>query len=236
MKHKLLFLSALFILFFGKALAQSDTTDLQDIDSNDTEEVYDSYTEPSNNLDTPIFSIGLYALSMPFNQQQQAFGGGISLKMNYKTNRAIGLHLDILGRGIDENYGYVVGAPTLLHWNIGAFYEYTFLQEHNLQASFRMNAGISGFSLKDNSIKEVYMWYDEYGNAYEGERAVTVDENIFFRVAPAIDLNYKISKSVSLEGMASYDFYIGNPSFGKIPQFNNYMLGLGLLITINEGK
>ncbi|KAA5534438.1 hypothetical protein F0919_07375 [Taibaiella lutea] len=232
MKNKLLFLSALFVLFFGKAMGQSDTTYTQDIEDDETEEVYNDYSTSTTKLDTPIFNIGLYALSMPFNQQQ-AFGGGISLKMNYRTNRAVGLHLDVLGRGIDEDYGYIVGDPTLLHWNVGAFYEYTFLQEHNFQASFRMNAGVSGFSLKDNSIREVYTWYDEYGNAYEGERAVTVDENIFLRIAPAINLDYKISNSVALEGMTSYDFYVGNPSFGKIAQFNNYMIGLGVVIRIN---
>lgn len=235
MKHKLLFAFLLFVLNCGTAMAQNDTTDLQDMDETDTAEVYDEYPVNSTRLDTPVFNLGLYALSMPFNKQQ-AFGAGISFKMNYRTDRAIGVYLEMLGRGIDEDYGYIVGDPKLLHWNVGLFYDYTFFATRNFLASVRINAGVSGFNLKDNSIRELYVWYDEYGNAYEGERAVTVDENIFLRIAPAIDLNYKLSRSVSLEGIASYDFYIGNPNFGKMQQFNNYMVGLGLLININEKR
>lgn len=231
MKHKLLLAVLLSVFSFGNASAQSDSTDVQDMD--ETDEVYNDYPVNNSKLDTPVFSIGLYALSMPFNKQQ-AFGGGLSLKMNYRTDRAIGIYLDVLGRGVDEDYGYIVGEPKLIHWNVGLFYEYTFFMKQNFQASVRMNAGVSGFNLKDNSLKEIYTWYDEWGNAYEGERAVTVDENIFLRIAPAIDLTYKLSKSVALEGMAAYDFYIGNPGFGKIQQFNNYMVGLGLLIRIND--
>lgn len=235
MKHKLLLAFLLFVLSCANAIAQSDTTYIEDVDDTTTNDIYDEYPVNSNRLDTPVFNLGLYGLSMPFNKQQ-AFGAGLSLKMNYRTDRAVGVYLDVLGRGISEDYGYIVGEPKLLHWNVGLFYDYTFFMMYGFQASVRMNAGVSGFNLKDNSLKEIYTWYDEYGNAYEGERAVTVDENVFLRIAPAIDLSYKLSKSVSLEGMASYDFYIGNPNFGKIQQFNNYMVGLGLLIRINERK
>jgi len=233
MKHTLLFAFLLLSLSSGNALAQSDTT--YNEDTEETNDAYDEYPVSNNKLDTPIFSLGLYGLSMPFNKQQ-AFGAGINFKMNYRTDRAFGIHLDVLGRGIDEDYGYIVGDPKLLHWNVGLFYDYTFFATRNFLASVRMNAGVSGFNLKDNSLREIYTWYDEWGNAYEGERAVTVDQNVFLRIAPAIDLTYRLSRSVALEGMASYDFYIGDPSFGKIQQFNNYMVGLGLLIRINEGK
>ena len=232
MKSKTLFLAFLAVFFFGKTMAQSDSSFIEVDDIPEAEEeAYVDYA--SNKLDTPVFSLGLQALTMPMGNKQ-AFGGGISAKVNTRTNRAFGLSLDYLGNSVDEDYGYIVGDPKLAHWNISAFYEYTFLMDSHFQASFRMNVGVSGFSLKDDSIKEIYTWYDEYGNAYEGERAITIDKNIFLRLAPAINLNYKVSKNIALEAQAGYDFYVGGPNFGKISQFNNYMIGAGLVFRINS--
>lgn len=236
MKSKLLFLIFLSSLFFGNVIAQSnaDSIDSESVDGlEEPEEVFIDYS--TTKLDTPIYSLGLNIITMPLGRRQ-AFGGGISGKINLRTNQAFGIDIDYMGSSIDEDYGYIVGEPKLLHWNVSAFYEYTFLMERNFQASFRMYAGVSGFNLKDDSIKEIYTWYDEYGNAYQDERAITIDKNIFLRLAPGINLNYKITPNISIEAQGTYDFYIGNPNFGKISQFNNYMIGAGIVFRLNPTR
>jgi hypothetical protein len=230
MKNKTICLVLLAAFFFGKATAQSDTTNLGQAAVNQPGDVYIDYG--SNKLDTPALGIGLNLATMSMGHQQ-AFGGGLSFKLNYRTNRAFGLSLDFLQGKTHEDYGYIVGEPQLSHWNLNAFYDYAFLTTPRFQAAFRMNAGVSGFSLQDNSIKESYSWYDEYGNEYEGERAVTVKKNLFLRIAPSINLNYKLSRNIAVEAQAGYDFYIGNANFGTTSQFNNYMIGTGIIFSIN---
>jgi hypothetical protein len=93
--------------------------------------------------------------------------------------------------------------------------------------------GYATFRLSDNSIKEKYFWYDEYGNEYEGERALPIETNKFFKVAPVLYLRYHVARYIAIEASSGYNFYVGDVQYGRKADFNNYMLQLGLKFDLN---
>jgi hypothetical protein len=169
---------------------------------------------------------------MPFINQQ-AFGGGLDFQIGYTNNCSVGLSMTMMGRKIDQKFGYNIGEPKLRYYEFNLYNEIKVLQWKRLQAAIRLNTGYAAFRLSDNSIKEKYWWYDEYGNAYEGERALTIEKNKFFKVAPVLYLRYKIAYRVAIEASAGYNFYIGDAQFGRNTDFNNYMLQIGVKFDVN---
>jgi hypothetical protein len=230
----LYFLLIPFLFFSTNSRAQEDTT----TDAN--EEVYEedntdlSYNamNPFRFVDSPICFLGIYGSSMPF-VRQQAFGGGIDFQIGYTSNCSVGLSLSFLGRRVDPKFGYNIGESQLTYYELNFYNEIKFLQWRRLSAAVRLNTGYAAFHLADNSIKEKYTWYDEYGNAYEGERALSIETNKFFKLAPVLYLRYKVTYHMAIEASAGYNWYIGNAQFGRNADFNNYMVQLGLKWDIN---
>ncbi len=178
-------------------------------------------------LDTLEGQIGVYLASTPF-MGQQSFGGGLDLQGWYTNSFAAGISLTITGRKVSPTFGYDIGQSLLTYYDISLFNEFKMLQRHRFEAAFRLYTGVSIFHLADNTIKERYTWYDEYGFAYEGERALPIANNVFMRVAPAFVLRYRVSRNVMIEGSAAYNFFVGGPKFGQLNDFNNYQLQLGI--------
>jgi hypothetical protein len=219
------------LLFTYTSFAQEDA----DEDCETEKEVYieeDAYIDyksrgPFRFLESLDADLGLYVASMPFINQQ-AFGGGLDFQIGYTDNCSVGLSMSMMGRKVDRQFGYNIGQPKLHYFEFNLYNEIKVLQWRRLQAAIRLNTGYAVFRLSDNSIKEKYWWYDEYGNAYEGEKALTVETNKFFKVAPVLYLRYKVAYRVAIEAGAGYNFYIGDAQFGRNADFNNYMLQLGV--------
>lgn len=183
-------------------------------------------------LQQPKGQVGLFLTTTPF-MTQQSFGGGIDGQLWYTNNLAMGLSLGITGRKVTPDFGYIIGQSVLTYYDFSLFNEFKMMQWHGFEAAFRLYTGWTGFHLADNTLKEKYTWYDEYGFAYEGERNVTIARNNFLRVAPALVLRYAFDRHVLLEAGAAYNFFIGGPNFGMNSDFNNYQLQLGIKINTN---
>jgi hypothetical protein len=178
-------------------------------------------------LPQPRGQVGLFAISTPF-MTQQSFGGGLDAQAWYTNNLAVGLSLGITGRKITPTFGYYIGQSVLTYYDLSLFNEFKLTNWHGFEPAFRLYTGFSVFHLADNTLKETYTWYDEYGFAYEGERNVTIARNTFMRVAPAFVLRYALGRYVALEATAAYNFFAGGPNFGTNSDFNNYQLQLGV--------
>lgn len=218
------FLSLLFITL---------ATYAQATDSNDNAgETYSQQSSPFQPLDSIKGQIGLFALTTPF-MQQQSFGGGIDVQAWYTDNLSVGLSASVAGRKVTPTFGYAIGQSLLTYYDISLLNEYKVQQWGRLEAAVRLYTGFAAFHLADNSIKVPYTWYDEYGFAYEGEKALPVENNYFFRVAPAFVLRYRVGARVMIEGSAAYNFFIGNARFGRSKDFNNYVAQLGVKIDLD---
>ena len=178
-------------------------------------------------LPQPRGQVGLFATSTPF-MAQQSFGGGLDAQAWYTNNFAVGLSLGMTGRKITPTFGYYIGQSVLSYYDVSLFNEFKLTNWHGFEPAFRLYTGFSAFHLADNTLKETYTWYDEYGFAYEGERNVTIAKNAFMRVAPAFVLRYALGRYVALEASAAYNFFVGGPNFGTNSDFNNYQLQFGV--------
>ncbi|MFA6059741.1 MAG: hypothetical protein WC756_16155 [Taibaiella sp.] len=181
---------------------------------------------------TTTLGFGVYLASMPFISQQ-SFGGGLDFQAKYTNNLSAGLSFTITSRKVDSTFGYNIGESLLMYYDLSLYNELQVLQWKRLKAAIRLNTGFAVFHLADNSIQEKYVWYDEYGIPYEGERALSIANNNFFKVAPAFSLKYEIAYHVAIEANATYNFYIGNAKYGERSDFNNYMLQFGMKFDLN---
>ncbi len=187
---------------------------------------------PFRVLDTPRASLGIFAASMPF-MRQQSFGLGADVKMNITPMFSLGLSGLVTGRKVDPKFGYNIGEAKLLYYDISLFPEFTLYRNKGLEAAVRLYAGFSGFNLSDNSIRETYWWYDEYGYAYQGERALPIANNYFLRIAPAFAVSYRVARDVSLEASGSYSMFFGQATYAHRSDFNNYVVQLGVRVDID---
>lgn len=178
-------------------------------------------------LDTLRGQLGIYALTMPFINQQ-AFGGGIDMAAWYTNNCAVGISMEFSWRGVNADFGYNIGQARILHYDFSLFNELKLTQWQGLEVATRLYTGYSAFNLDDKSVKVPSTWYDEYGNAYEGEEPLRVATNRYMRIAPAAVLRYHLSRNFMLEGSAVYNFFIGQTNFGHRNDFNNYQLHFGI--------
>lgn len=225
------FLLIPFLLLTNNGFAQEEA----DPDQETVEEVqieenaYIDYKtqNPFRLLETLDLNLGLYAATMPF-MSQQAFGGGLDFQIGYTNNCSVGLSLAMMGRKVDPKFGYNIGESQLQYFELNLYNEIKVLEWRRLQAAIRLNTGYAAFKLSDNSVKEKYFWYDEYGNEYEGERTLPIATNKFFKVEPVLYLRYKVAYRVAIEGSAGYNFYIGDTHYGRNTDFNNYLLQLGV--------
>jgi hypothetical protein len=232
----LTFLLIPLLLFTNSVFAQEDT----DPDPETVEEVqieenaYIDYKtqDPFRFLETLDLNLGLYAATMPFINQQ-AFGGGIDFQIGYTNSCSVGLSFTMMGRKVDPKFGYNIGESKLQYLEFNLYNEIKVLEWRRLQTAIRLNMGYATFRLSDNSIKEKYFWYDEYGNEYEGERALPIETNKFFKVAPVLYLRYHVARYIAIEASAGYNFYVGDVQYGRKADFNNYMLQLGLKFDLN---
>lgn len=181
---------------------------------------------------TATLSLGIYVASMPFISQQ-SFGGGLDFQAKYTNNLSAGLSFTITSRKVDPTFGYNIGESLLMYYDVSLYNEFKVLQWKRLEAAVRLNTGFAVFHLADNSIQEKYVWYDEYGIPYEGERALSIANNNFFKVAPVFSLKYQIAYHVAIEANVAYNFYIGNAKYGERSDFNNYMLQFGMKFDLN---
>jgi len=182
-------------------------------------------------LKEPMGQIGLHFLHTPL-MKQQAFGIAFDLTARYTQNLAAGLSLSFASRKIVADFGYMLGEPLLNYFDISLFNEFRFVQWHGLDLGLRLNTGYSTFRLCDNSVKETYTWYDEFGNAYEGESPLSVASNSFMRIAPELMVQYHFTRGLAAEAGAAYNFFLGSPRFGHNSDFRNYQLRLGLKVDL----
>lgn len=230
----LYFLLIPFLFFTSTARAQENTpvdTD-ETVYEEDNSEISYRSTDPFRFVDTPIFQMGLYATSMPF-VRQQAFGGGLDFQVGYTNNCSVGISLGVLGRKVDPKFGYNIGESKLLYYELNFYNEIKIAQWRRLSAAVRLNTSYAAFHLSDNTVKEKYTWYDEYGNAYEGEKALSIETNHFFKVAPVLYLRYNVAYHVAIEAAGGYNWYIGDAQYGRNADFNNYMVQLGIKCDVN---
>ncbi|WP_118975959.1 hypothetical protein [Taibaiella koreensis] len=183
-------------------------------------------------LEHPRTQTGIHGVTTPF-MKQQSFGASVDMQTWYTEDLSVGLSFTITGRKVTPSFGYAIGQPLLTYYDISLFNEFKVQQWGRLQAAVRLYTGFAAFHLADNSIQVPYTWYDENGFAYEGERALSIDNNYFMRVAPAFVLRYSITPGIQIEGSAAYNFFIGNAHFGSSKDFNNYMAQLGVRVDIN---
>jgi hypothetical protein len=190
--------------------------------------------DPFRLLDTTTatMSFGIYLASLPFIDQQ-SFGGGFYYQVKYTNNLSAGLSFAITGRKVSPTFGYNIGESRLMYYDVSLYNELKVLQWKRFEAAVRLNTGFSVFHLADNSIREKYVWYDEYGIPYEAERPLSIANNNFFKIGPAFSLKYKIAYHIAIEASAAYNFYIGNAKYGNRSDFNNYMLQLGMKFDLN---
>lgn len=232
----LTFLLIPLLLLTNNGFAQEDA----DQDQETEEEVYieenafiDYKTRNSFRfLESLDLDLGLYAATMPFINQQ-AFGGGLDFQIGYTNNCSVGLSLTMMGRKVDPKFGYNIGESKLQYLELNLYNEIKVLEWRRLETAIRLNTGYAAFKLSDNSIKEKYWWYDEYGNEYEGERALAIETNKFFKVAPVLYLRYHVARYVAIEASAAYNFYIGDAQYGRNADFNHYMMQLGVKFDLN---
>lgn len=226
-------------ILFLLLLLSASATYAQDIVPDEADTIYEdesTYIDYESQdmfrlLDSPRVQIGLFLATTPF-MTQQSFGGGIDVQAWYTNNLAVGLSFSGTGRKVTPTFGYLIGQSLLTCWEVSLFNELKLKQWHGFEAGLRLYTGYANFNLADNTLKEKYTWYDEYGFAYEGERAVTIARNHFLRLAPAVTLRYAINRDVLIEGSAAYNFYIGGPNFGALNDFRNYQLQLGVKINV----
>jgi hypothetical protein len=188
--------------------------------------------QPFQFLEHANFGLGISALTMPF-LHQQAYGLGLDFQAFYTNSFAVGVSISMAGRKVDPKFGYNIGESKLFYIDLSLYNEAKLLQWRRFSLATRLNMGYAAFHLSDNSIKEKYTWYDENGIPYEGERALPIAANKFFKLAPALHLRYQIAYQVVIEASAAYNWYIGDTQFGHNADFNNYMLQLGLKWGIN---
>lgn len=188
--------------------------------------------QPFQFLDNPNFGVGISALTTPFISQQ-AYGLGLDFQAFYTNSFSVGISLNMAGRKVNPDFGYNIGESKLFYYDVSFFNEAKLLQWKRFSIATRLNTGYAAFHLSDNSIKEKYTWYDENGFPYEGERALPIAANRFFKLAPALHLRYQVSYQVVVEASAAYNWYIGDAQFGRNTDFNNYMLQFGLKWGIN---
>lgn len=197
----------------------------------------DTYTDypafrPFELLDTPRAQIGLFAATMPFIRQQ-SFGGGGDVKLKITNAFSLGVSGLVTGRTVEPKFGYNIGEAKLVYYDISVFPEFTLYHNRGLEAAVRLYTGFSAFNLADNSIKEKYWYYDEYGFEYEGERALPIANNYFLRVAPAFVVSYRVARDVSIEASGSYSMFFGQAKYAHRSDFNNYVLQLGVRIDMD---
>lgn len=188
--------------------------------------------QPFRVLDTPRASLGIFAATMPFIRQQ-SFGLGADMKLNITPMFSMGISGLVTGRKVDPKFGYNIGEAKLLYYDISLFPELTLYRNRGLEAAVRLYAGFSAFNLSDNSIRETYWWYDEYGNAYQGERALPIANNYFLRLAPAFAVSYRVARDVRLEASGSYSMFFGEATYAHRSDFNNYVFQLGVRVAID---
>lgn len=215
------------LLLFGLCL--SVTGFAQDNDDSYTD--YTAY-KPFQLLDTPRAQLGIFAATMPFIRQQ-SFGLGADAKLRITNSFSLGVSGLVTGRNVDPKFGYNIGEAKLLYYDVSIFPEFTLYRNKGLEAGIRLYTGFSGFNLSDNSIKEKYIWYDEYGFAYEGERALPVANNYFLRIAPAFTVSYRVARNVSIEASGSYSMFFGQAKYAHRSDFNNYVLQLGIRVDMD---
>lgn len=200
-------------------------------DSEDTYTDYPAY-RPFQMLDTPRAQLGVFGATMPFIRQQ-SFGLGADVKLRITHAFSLGLGGLVTGRKVDPKFGYNIGEAKLLYYDLSIYPEFTLYKNKGLEAAVRLYTGFSSFNLSDNSIKETYWWYDEYGFAYEGERALPVANNYFLRIAPAFAVSYRITRDISIEASGSYSMFFGQAKYAHRNDFNNYVLQLGIRVDMD---
>lgn len=235
---KRLFITLFFCCFSAALFAQDeDTTYVEEEYVDDSyyaeDDVTISYvedTKPFSLLDSPEVQLGLHIVSAPFFNQQ-SFGGGMDMLVRITNNFSSGISFAATGRRIHPTFGYLLGDARMTMADISWLNELTVVHANNFEAAVRLSMGWTGFVLSDNSIKERYWVWTEFGG-YEAERALPVDKNNFFKVAPGMAFRYKLTKDIQLEAGGNYNFYVGNARFGRRADFNNYVLQLGVRINV----
>ena len=230
--RKALTLLALILLPFASFAQEEEVED--DEAYNEHQDEFINYTQrnPFRILDTPQASIGVYVAATPFFTEL-SFGGGTDLRVRYTNALSAGLSFTITGKKVRPDFGYLIGESKLLYYEFSLYNELDIYKRGGFEFSAGLNTGLSVFQLSDNSIKEPYYWYDEYGNQFQGERALTIANNYFFRLAPYIALRYDLAYRVALEAKAGYNFHIGGAKFGHTKDFNNFQLQIGARIDLN---
>jgi hypothetical protein len=235
MKYLTYLLLPLFLCLATSSFAQQEETALPDDTDTAYAEDYEEIAESRNGffqfLDTPRGQLGLYLATSPFIRQQ-SFGGGFDVQGWFTNNYALGLSLVLTGRKVDPKFGYDIGEARLVYYDISLFQELMVYQQKRMEAGIRLYTGVSVFSLSDNSIMETVWVYDENGYGYEVERPLPIASNIFFKVAPAFVLRYRVAKNIHIEGNAGYNFLIGRAKYGTRGDFNNYILQLGIKVDV----
>lgn len=226
MKKIFYVLMPLFLLAAGRATAQEDQTEATNFDD---ESGYISYEDrsPFRLLDSVQPRLGVFLATTPFFTQQ-SFGAGLDLSIRYTNNLSVGFSFAATGRNVKPDFGYNIGESKLMFYDISLFNELEVYKQRRLEVALRLYTGLSVFHLADNSIKERYWWYDDYGNQFEGERALPIANNYFFRVEPALVLRYRLSYNILIEGNAGYNFFAGKAKFGQRNNFDNYLIQLGI--------
>lgn len=230
MKKIVYVLIPLLFLFAYAATAQENDTEETIFDD---ESGYISYEDrsPFRLLDSVQPRLGAYLATTPFFTQQ-SFGAGLDLSVRYTNNLSAGISLTATGRNVKPDFGYNIGESKLMYYDLSLFNEAELYRQHGLEVAFRLYTGLSVFHLADNSIKERYWWYDDYGNQFEGERALSIAYNYFLRIEPALVLRYRLSYTVMIEGNAGYNFFAGKAKFGQRSDFDNYQLQLGIKVDL----
>jgi len=202
--------------------------------ASDYDDQYISYaeeTKPFRVLDSLSGYIGIYAATIPFFKQQ-SFGIGMEGLFRVTTNFSTGLSLAVTGRRITPDFGYTIGDARMTFADLSWLNELTLLHKNNFEIGARIALGWAGYMLADNSIKERYWVWTDYGG-YEAERALQVAGNNFFKLAPGMAIRYRLGKSIQLEANGAYNFYFGNAAFGDRADFNNYVLQLGIKVDVD---
>jgi len=192
---------------------------------------YREETKPFRFLDSPMTRFGIYVVTTPFFKQQ-AFGFGFDGQLQITNNFSTGLSLTAASRRISPDFGYTIGDARMTFGDISWLNELTLIQENNIEIGARAALGWVSYMLRDNSIRERYWVWTEYGG-YEAEQALLVADNKFFKLAPGLAVRYRLGKDIQLEANGAYNFYFGNTDFGNRVTFNNYVLQLGIKIRVN---
>lgn len=243
-------LGCLFLVFFLlirgiNTFAQDNGQEVPQLPAGDTlyaEPVYDEiiYEDeeavsdyraqgPFRLLDSLRGQLGVFALSTPF-AGRQTFGGGMDAQAWYTSSLSVGFSVCVAGRRIDQTFGYAAAEPRILYYNVSLFNELMLLRWYGLEVASRLYTGYSAFHLDDRSVMVPYTWYDDYGNAFEGEKPLPVAKNHFFHIAPAAVLRCHISPRIMLEGSFAYNWFVGGASFGRSSDFSNYQAQLGFKV------